>query len=54
MCSSSEIGVDGLGIYLDIVSNLVERFEGSFDTDCSEVSSLEEGILVINRACPGG
>ena len=38
---SSESGVDGLDICLDIVSKLVERFEVGFTTDGSEVSSLE-------------
>ena len=51
---SSESGVDGLDICLDIVSKLVERFEVGFTTDGSEVSSLEEGVLLINRARHGG
>ena len=53
MCSSSKIGVDGLGICLDLVLKLVERFEGGFATDGSEVSSLEKGVLVINVARHG-
>ena len=54
MCSSSDIRVDRIGVCLDLVSKLVERFKGGFATDGSEVSSLEEGILGINRAFYGG
>ena len=54
MCSSSEIVVYGLGICLDLVSKLVESFEGGFDTDGSEVISLEKVVLVINIARHGG
>ena len=54
MCSSYKIGVDGLGVCLDLILNLVERFEGGFATDGIEVSFFEEGILGINRACNGG
>ena len=50
MRSSSEIGVYGLGVCLDLISKIVERFKGGFATDGSEVSSLEEGILVMDRA----
>ena len=51
MCSSSEIGVYGLGVCLDLVLKLVENFEGRFAMDGSEVCLTEEGVLVINRAC---
>ena len=54
MCYYSDIGVDGLGVCLDLILNLVERFEGGFATDGIEVSFFEEGILGINRACNGG
>ena len=53
MCSSSEIGVDGLGVCIDLVLKPVECFEGDFDTDGSEVSSIKEGVLVVNTACHG-
>ena len=53
MCSSSKIGVDGLGVCLDLVSKLVECFGGWFFTDGSEVSSHKEGVLLINRARHG-
>ena len=53
MCSSSNIGVDGLGIFLDLVLKLVERFKGGFSTDGSHVSLLEKGDLVMNVACHG-
>ena len=48
MCSQYYIGVDGLGICLDNVLNLVDRFEGGFATGGSDVSLLEKGALVIN------
>ena len=54
MCYSSKIGLDGLGVCLDIVLKLMERFEGGFAMDGSEVILLEEGVLVINRARHGG
>ena len=54
MCSSSEIRVDRLGVCLDLVLNILERFEGEFSTGGSEVISLKEGVLVINRARYGG
>ena len=54
MCSSSDIGVDRLGIFLDFVSHLVERFEDGFATVESEVSSLEKGVHIINVAVHGG
>ena len=54
MCSSSKIGVDGLEFCLDIVWKVVERFEGWFVTDGSEVRLIENGVLVINIACLGG
>ena len=54
MCSSSDIGVDGLVVCLHLVSKLVEHFEGGFATDGSDISSLENGVLVINVACHGG
>ena len=53
MCSSSEIGLYRLGVCLDLVSNIVEHFEGGFATDESEVSLLEEGVLEIYIACHG-
>ena len=53
MCSSSKIGVDGLGVCLDLVLKLVERFEGGFDTDGSDFILLEEGVLVMNSARHG-
>ena len=53
MRSSSNIGVDGLGIFLDLVFKLVERFKGGFSTDGSDVSFLEKGVLVINVARHG-
>ena len=46
--------VDGLGVCFNLVSKLVERFEGGFATDGSEVGSLEEGDLVINISRHGG
>ena len=46
--------MDGLVVCLDLVFKLVERFEGGFDTDGSEFRSLEEGVIVINRARHGG
>ena len=49
MCSSSKTGVNGLGLCLDLVSNIVERLEGGFITDGSDVSSLKAGVLIINR-----
>ena len=54
MCSSSKIGDDGLEVCLDIFSKLVERFEGGFAMDGSEVRSTEKGVLVINVACNCG
>ena len=54
MCSSSEIGVDSLSIGLNLVSKLVENFEGGFTTYENEFSLLEEGVLVINRSLHGG
>ena len=54
ICSSSKIGVDRFRVVLDLVSKLVESFEGRFATDWSEVGSLEEGVLVIDRTCHGG
>ena len=48
MCSSSEIGVDGLGFYLDLFSKLVNRFECGLSMDGGEVSFLKKGVLVIN------
>ena len=53
MCSSSGIGVDGLGVCVDLVLKLVERFEGGFAMDGSEVRSLGKGVLVINVAHHG-
>ena len=54
MCSSSKIVVDALGVFLDLVLKLVERFEGGFAKYWSEVSLLKKGVLVINVACHGG
>ena len=54
MCSSSNIRVDGLHIGLDLISKLVERFGGGFTTDWSEFCSLEERVLVVDRAQHGG
>ena len=54
MCSSSDIGVDGIGVFLDLFSKFVERFEGGFTTNGSEVRSLKNGVLVINVARNGG
>ena len=53
MFYSSNIGVYGLGVFLDLVSNLVEHFEGGFATDGSDVSSLEKVVLVVNVARHG-
>ena len=49
MCSSSEIGVDGISVVLDFILKLVEHFEGGFAMNWSEVCSLEEGVLVVDR-----
>ena len=38
---SSDIGVDGLVVCLDIIKKRVERFKGGFAMDGSEVRSLE-------------
>ena len=48
MCSSSEVGLYGLDVGFYSVSKLVERFEGGFATDGSEVASLEECVFVVN------
>ena len=48
LCSSSDIEIDSLGVGLNLVSRLVERFEGGFATDGSEFSLLEDGVLVMN------
>ena len=53
MFSSSEIGVDGIGICLDLVSKFVECFEGGSAMEVSEVRSLKKGFLVMNSACHG-
>ena len=50
MCSSSDIGVDRLGVFVDLVPKLVDRFEGGFATNGSEGSFLKEGVLIIHRA----
>ena len=50
MCSSSDIGIDSLRVGFNLVLKLVERFEGGFATDGSEVISLKEGVFVINRS----
>ena len=50
----SDIVLERLGVYLVLVSNIVERFGGMFATDGSEVSSLEEGVVVIHIYCHGG
>ena len=49
--SSSDIGVYSLFVGLNLVSELVERFEGGFATVGSEVESLKEVVLIIDRAC---
>ena len=54
MRSSSDIGLERLGVCLDLVSKLVESFEGGFATDGSEARSLEKGVFVIDVACHGG
>ena len=54
LCSSSNIGVDGLRVGLDIVLKLVESFKGELAMDWNEVCSLEECVLVIDIACHGG
>ena len=54
MCSSSNIGINGIGVGLDFVSKLVESFKGGFAMDWSEFCSLEEGVLVIDSTCHGG
>ena len=54
MWSSSKIGVDGLGIFLDLILKLVKGFEGGFATYGSEVGSLKKGVLVTNIARHGG
>ena len=41
MCYSFNIGLDRLGVCLDLVLKLVQSFGDRFDTDESEVSSLE-------------
>ena len=46
--SSYGIKVTVLVVCLDLVSNLVERFECGFALDGSEVSSLEKGVAVVN------
>ena len=47
MCSYSDIVLYGLGVLLDLVSKLVDRFEGGFSTDRSEVSLLQKGVLIV-------
>ena len=54
MCSSSDIGVYGLDVCLDIVSKLVENFKGGFATDGSDVISPKKGVLEMNVARHGG
>ena len=46
MCFSSEVLVDRLGVCFYLVPKLVERFEGGFATDGSEVGSLEKVFFV--------
>ena len=47
MCSSSNILVERLGVYFNLVPKLGGRFKGGFATDGIEVGSLEEGFLVV-------
>ena len=54
MLSYSEIGVDRLGFFLDLVSKLVECFECGFSINGSEVGLLEKDVLLINVARHGG
>ena len=54
MCSSSEIGVDGLGFFLNLILKIVERFEGGFAMNGSKANSLKYSVLVINRPRHGG
>ena len=54
MCSTYKVEVNVFGVFLDLVLKLVERFEVGFATDGSEVSSLKEGVLVVNRSIHGG
>ena len=51
MYFSSEIGVDSLRVGLNIASEILEHFKGGFAIDYSWVFSLEEGVLVFDRAC---
>ena len=53
MRSSSDIGLERLGVCLDLVSKRVESFEGGFATDGSDVGLLEEGVIVVYIACHG-
>ena len=52
--SSSEIWLDGLGVFFYLIPKLVESFEGGFATDGSEVGVLEKSVLVINVVCHCG
>ena len=53
MCSSYKSGVDRLSVCFHIVLKFMEHFESGFVIDGSEVSLLEEAVIVINRACHG-
>ena len=53
MCSSSDILLDNLGVSFYLILKLVERFEGGFAADGSEVGSIKEGVLVVNIARHG-
>ena len=48
MCSSYDIGVDVFHVGLYFVSNIVDRFEGSFATYWRYLGLLEYGVLVID------
>ena len=49
MFSSSEIGVYGFLVFLDLVPKLLGRFKGVFSTDWSEVGLLKQGVLEIEE-----
>ena len=52
--SSSDIGEDDSRVYLDLVSKIVDNFEGGFATYWSEVGLLEYDVLVIDRTFHSG
>ena len=53
-CSSSKIGVYVLHVGLDLVSKLVETFEGGLAMDWIDVCLLEEVVFVTDRDRHGG